>query len=140
MTFPSYYNSAFDETKKSLSRDFLLRRWRPVGRQAGIRSGIILSPTLQNFHDPGSRFRVLAKHRSAFLILTKVPQGTSFSSSFTLFTAEMRGFEPLVEFPLRQFSKLLLSTTQPHLHIVHSPTFYCEKCSFIHFLPTPVLR
>lgn len=37
--------------------------------------------------------------------------------SLPYFVAEMRGFEPLVEFPLRQFSKLLLSTTQPHLPV-----------------------
>ena len=29
--------------------------------------------------------------------------------------AERAGFEPAVEFPLRQFSKLLLSATQPSL-------------------------
>ena len=33
-----------------------------------IRSQIIYSPTLINFRDPNSRFRVLAKHRSVFLI------------------------------------------------------------------------
>ena len=32
------------------------------------RSGIFFSPTLEKFHDPGSRFCVLAKHRSAFRV------------------------------------------------------------------------
>ena len=42
------------------------------------------------------------------------------ASSFAIFLgkkkmAERAGFEPAVEFPLRQFSKLLLSATQPSL-------------------------
>jgi hypothetical protein len=37
----------------------------------GTRSGIFFAPSLKEFHDPGSRFCVLAKHRSAF----RVPHG-----------------------------------------------------------------
>ena len=34
----------------------------------GIWSGVLCSPPLAHSHDPGSRFRLLAKHRSAFQI------------------------------------------------------------------------
>lgn len=38
------------------------------------RSRIIASSSLINFRDPGSRFLVLSKHRSAFLVPTKAKQ------------------------------------------------------------------
>ena len=47
--------------------------------------------------------------------------------------AERAGFEPAVRFPLRQFSKLLLSATQPPLRIVafyNIYHFYCKSSPF----------
>ena len=59
--------------------------------------------------------------------------------------AERAGFEPAVRFPLRQFSKLLLSATQPSLRILRifnvSPVLNnsnqkFKKCRFfLIFLP-----
>ncbi len=50
------------------------------GGDEGTRSRIFLAPSRKKFLDPGSRFRVLAKHRSAFLIPTEAKQLASFVS------------------------------------------------------------
>ncbi len=68
-----------------------------------IRSQIIDSPTLINFRDPGSRFHVLVKHRSAFRILSEAEQSAS-STAIKCFPRQLKpseknivgreGFEP----------------------------------------------
>ena len=50
-------------------------------RDTGSRSGIHFSPSLKMFPDPGSRFRVLAKHRSAFRLPRRMCEGTFFVSA-----------------------------------------------------------
>jgi hypothetical protein len=55
-----------------------------IGGRGGIRSRIFFAPSHKKFLDPGLRFRVLAKHRSALLIPTKAKQ-LAFSSFLTHF-------------------------------------------------------
>ncbi len=43
------------------------------------------------------------------------------------FVAEREGFEPSVQFPVRQFSKLVLSASQPPLRFLGS-----AKIHFVH--------
>lgn len=46
------------------------------------RSGVPLSPTLQRTHDPGSRFRLLAKHRSAFRFSPRCAQAQHYPAQY----------------------------------------------------------
>ena len=59
----------------------------------------------------------LAMHEAALRAM-KQSLTASFRHFFGKKMAERAGFEPAVEFPLRQFSKLLLSATQPSLRFV----------------------
>ena len=56
----------------------------------GNRSQIIYSPTLINFRDPDSRFRVLAKHRFVFLIPTQAKQ-LACSEAYSLRSCALGG-------------------------------------------------
>ena len=38
--------------------------------------------------------------------------------------AEAGGFEPPVQFPVRQFSKLVVSATHPHFQVLCQPQFF----------------
>ena len=64
---------------KIQKRGFIKPLFR-LGGDEGTRSRIFLAPSRKKFLDPGSRFRVLAKHRSAFLIPTEAKQLASFVS------------------------------------------------------------
>lgn len=45
---------------------------------------------------------------------------------YPLFVAEKGGFEPPVQLPVRQFSKLLVSATHPSLQFHSTLTVTCE--------------
>lgn len=70
------------------------RLWDTVLVRSKNRSRIIHSPTLMNFRDPGSRFRMLAKHRSAFLFLLQAKQLACSSPPTAQTLVRSAGIEP----------------------------------------------
>ncbi len=117
MTFPSYYNSAFDETKKSLSRDFFIAEMetcRQAGRDSVRDNSVADAPefprpwlTVSRTRETSLRLSYLSRKPSSWLS----PLPRSLRSLRRWRDSNSRGLAPY------SLSKRAHSATMRHLHL-----------------------